>query len=186
MFILASKSPRRKQLMKEDISSDFSVIVKEVDEKKSYVMKPIDAVMDIAKRKGEVVANEHPNDIVISADTIVVFNDEKIGKPKDQNDAFNMLKKLSNNKHLVITGYAIFYHGNMHVSHSISYVYFNDLSDKLINDYIASGSPMDKAGSYGIQDEEFPIVKKYEGSYKNIMGFPVEDIKKDLIELGLL
>lgn len=187
MFILASKSPRRKQIMAEEISENFIIITREIDEEKSYVMEPIDAVKDIAKRKGEEIAKEHPDDVVISADTIVVFNNEKLGKPKSKEDACNMLRKLSGQKHLVVTGYAIFYKGEAHINHTISYVYFNDLSDELIKAYVDNGSPLDKAGSYGIQDnKEFPIVKKLEGSFKNVMGFPLEDIKKDLTDLGLL
>lgn len=187
MFILASKSPRRKLLMKEDIISSFDIEVAEINEDASYVLGPKEAVKDISKRKGEAIAKNHFDDVVISADTIVVLNNKIIGKPKDEEDAFNILKSLSNNKHEVITGYSIFYKGQVLTKYSISYVYFNKLSDDLIKEYIKTGSPMDKAGAYGVQDnEKFHIIKSVDGSIKNVIGFPTEDIKKDLINLGLL
>lgn len=187
MFILASKSPRRKMLMKEDIISSFDIEVASIDEDSSYNLGPIEAVKDISKRKGELIASNHYDDVVISADTIVVLDNKIIGKPKDKNDAFNILKSLSNKKHEVITGYSIFYKGSILTKCSISYVFFNNLTDELITKYIDSGSPMDKAGAYGVQDnEKFSIIKSVEGSIKNVIGFPTEDIKKDLIELGLL
>lgn len=174
-------------LMKEDIISSFEIEVADIDEDSSYVLGPIEAVKDISKRKGEVIAKKHFDDVVISADTIVVLDNKIIGKPKDEEDAFNILKALSNNKHEVVTGYSIFNKGKVLTKCSVSYVIFNELSDDLIKEYIKTGSPMDKAGAYGVQDnEKFHIIKSVEGSIKNVIGFPTEDIKKDLIELGLL
>lgn len=183
MIILASASPRRKRLMEEEISSSFSVIIPEIDESLSFKnhQDVRDIVKDIAKRKCLKVAQDHENDLVIAADTVVVINEQIIGKPKDKEDAYRMLKMLSNNKHIVYTGYAI-KQGNTFVNKvAKTTVVFNELSEKMINDYIASGSPMDKAGAYGYQDnQDFALVKKIHGSKANVIGFPVEMIKRDL------
>ena len=187
-MILASTSPRRKKLMQEEISSCFDVIVPNIDEslsfKKYKCVRSI--VKDIAKRKCLAVANMHPDELVIAADTVVVINKTIIGKPKDEKDAYRVLKMLSNHKHYVYTGYAI-HQGNKFVTNvTKSTVYFNNLSDELIYDYIASGSPMDKAGAYGYQDnKDFALVKKIDGSISNVIGFPLEDIKQSLKEFDL-
>lgn len=186
MIILASKSPRRKELMKE-ITPSFSIVTEEINESESYVLRPLEAVQDIAYRKGVAVSKKYPNDVVISADTIVTLDNLIIGKPKDKEDAKRILKFLSNKKHQVITAYAIFHKEGIIRNYVISDVYFENLSNQLIDDYIASGSPMDKAGAYGVQDNnEFHIVSKIKGSYSNIVGFPVEEIKNDLIENRLI
>ena len=187
MVILASASPRRKQLMKELVPS-FSIIVPEIDESLSF-KKYQDVrhiVSDIAHRKCQKISKDHPNDLVIAADTVVVIGDEIIGKPKDKEDAFKMLRKLSGNTHYVYTAYEIS-KGKQVVSGIVeTEVIFNDLSDDLINQYIATGSPLDKAGSYGYQDNnEYALVKKINGSITNVIGFPVEDIKEDLKKFSL-
>ena len=182
-FVLASKSPRRQELMKL-ISSDFVIAVEDIDEESSYRLSPIEAVKDIAKRKGEAVYNSYPDDLVISADTIVVLNNEIIGKPKDKEDAFNILRKLSGKTHYVYTGFAIHNKNKTIVKVVESKVEFNKLSDELIELYIESGSPLDKAGAYGVQDnDKFPIIKNIVGSINNVIGFPVEEIKEEIIKI---
>lgn len=178
-YILASKSPRRKDLMKF-ISSDFLVAVEDIDEESSYVLSPCDAVKDIARRKGEAVMNLYPNDLVISADTIVVIDNEIIGKPIDEEDAYKILRKLSGRTHYVLTGYCVHYQDKVIVDTVKTDVTFNELSDELIWKYIKSGSPMDKAGAYGAQDSDkkYPIIKNIVGSYDNVIGFPVKEIKE--------
>ena len=177
-YVLASKSPRRQELMKL-ISSDFVVASEDIDEESSYALSPIKAVEDIAKRKGEAVEKFYPNDLIISADTIVVLDNRIIGKPVDKTDAKRILKGLSNKIHYVHTGFRIKYLSKEIVSHVTSEVIFNDLSDELIDKYIASGSPLDKAGAYGVQDnDKFPIIKKVIGSIDNVIGFPVKEIKE--------
>ncbi len=179
MVILASASPRRQQLMKE-ITSDFSIIVSDIDEETSYSLPPLEAVIDIAKRKGLKIHNEHPHDLVISADTIVVLDNEIIGKPIDEEDAKRILNKLSNRTHEVITAYCLFKDDKFIERHVISQVNFYELSKQLIDEYVATGSPLDKAGAYGVQDSnEYPIVKSIIGSVNNVIGFPIEEIKKD-------
>ena len=188
MIILASASPRRKELMEKEISSSFSIIVSDIDESLSFktYSDVRDIVKDIALRKCLAVSNDHPNDLVIAADTVVVIGNEIIGKPKDKEDAYKMLRKLSGNTHYVYTAYEISKDDKVVSGIVETEVLFNDLSDDLINRYIASGSPLDKAGAYGYQDnDQFPIVKKINGSITNVIGFPVEDIKEDLKKFSL-
>ena len=143
-------------------------------------------VSDIAHRKCQKISKDHPTDLVIAADTVVVIGNEIIGKPKDKEDAFRMLRKLSGNIHYVYTAYEISKGDKVVPGIVETKVLFNDLSDDLINSYIASGSPLDKAGAYGYQDnDQFPIVKKINGSITNVIGFPVEDIKEDLKKFSL-
>ncbi|HPS19322.1 MAG TPA: Maf family protein [Bacilli bacterium] len=180
MFILASQSPRRQKLMRS-IASHFSVDVSQIDESKSLHLPPPLAVQDIAYRKGEAVAKNHPGDIVISADTIVVLENQIIGKPKDEDDALRILKLLSNKMHTVITAFCIFHDGTVMERSVHSQVIMNQLSDDLIKNYIRTKSPLDKAGAYGVQDnKKFPLVKSIIGSVHNVIGFPIEEIKSDL------
>ncbi len=182
-YILASKSPRRKELMKL-ISSDFVVANEDIDEEISYKLTPVEAVKDIARRKGEAVDRLYPNDLIISADTIVVLNSKIIGKPKDEEDAKRILRELSGQTHYVYTGFRIKYLDKSYVGVAESQVVFNELDDDLINRYVASKSPLDKAGAYGIQDNDrFPIIKKVIGSVDNIIGFPVKEIKEAIREV---
>ena len=181
MFILASKSPRRKELLKQ-IILEFKIIPSNVDEFK-YSLDQLSLV------KALEIAKDHPEDTIISADTIVILNNKVFGKPQSKEDAYNMLKELSNKPHEVKTIYTVFSE-KLNISHTrviTSKVYFNNLDDELINRYIDSGSPLDKAGAYGVQDNnEYPIISHIEGSYTNIVGLPVDELKEDLINLGLI
>ena len=182
-YILASKSPRRKELMKL-ISSDFLIAVEDIDEESSYKLTPIEAVQDIAKRKGEAVDSLYPNDLIISADTFVVLDNQIIGKPLDEKDAKRILKLLSGKTHYVYTGYRVKYLNKEVVNIVKSEVIFNELSDELIDRYVASKSPLDKAGAYGVQDNDtYPIIKKVIGSIDNVVGFPVKEIKESIKEV---
>ena len=184
MIVLASKSPRRKELMKL-ISVDFITFNSDIDEDISYQLPtPLEATRDISLRKALKAKEAYPNDIILSADTIVVLNNEILHKPINEEDAYQILKKLSNKTHEVITAYTIINKDKILTNHVISYVTFYDLDDSLIHRYIKSGSPLDKAGAYGIQDKDYPLVKSYEGSYDNIVGFPVKEIKEDLKRMG--
>ena len=111
----------------------------------------------------------------------MVINNQIIGKPKDEKDAYRMLRMLSGKTHYVYTGYAIHQKGKFINKTAVTEVTFNELSDELIYEYIKSGSPMDKAGAYGYQDnKDFALVKKISGSRTNVIGFPTEAIKEDL------
>ena len=180
MIILASKSPRRRELMKQ-ITPLFDVFDSDIDEEKYRSLPPIKACKAISYHKALVAKEKFTDATIISADTIVVLDNEIINKPKNKQDAYDILKKLSDKTHEVITAFTIMKGDEEVTDIVISKVIFNELSDELINAYIASGSPLDKAGAYGIQDnEKFPIVKSYEGSYDNIVGFPVKEIKETL------
>ena len=169
--------------MEKYISPSFDIIVPDIDESLSFktYSDVRDIVKDISLRKCLEIAKTHKEDIVIAADTVVVLDNEIIGKPKDKDDAFNILNKLSNKQHYVYTGYAIKQGDKLVQGLVRSEVLFNELSEQLIRDYIDSGSPMDKAGAYGLQDNfTFHIVKRTTGSESNIIGFPVDEIKSDL------
>ncbi|NLB48759.1 MAG: septum formation protein Maf [Erysipelotrichia bacterium] len=173
----------------EEISSAFKVVVAAVDESLSFIKyhDACEIIKDIALRKCEAVAKDYRDKVVIAADTVVVINKEMIGKPKDHQDAYRILKKLSGKRHDVYTAYAI-KHGQKLIQNIVkSTVYFNELSDDLIWFYIATGSPMDKAGAYGFQDDvDFSFIKKVVGSTSNVVGFPVSEIKKDLQKLKVV
>lgn len=179
-LILASNSPRRKEIL-TNANVKFKVI-KPVNEEIPPAINNVYLYAEIlAKQKAIEVFNKTPT-IVLGADTVVCFNGKIIGKPKDKTDAINTLKMLSNNTHEVITGYAIITNNGQYIGHDITEVTFNELSDNLINSYVESGSPLDKAGSYGIQDG-YNLVKEIKGSYYNVMGLPIEKILKVLNNL---
>ena len=178
MIILASQSPRRQQLM-HSITDDFVVEISHIDESSSLSLSPLEAVKDIAKRKGLDIAQRHPHDLVISADTIVVIDNQIIGKPVDEVDAKRILNLLSDRTHHVYTAFYLIKENKEYEEVVISEVTFEKLSEQTIDEYIKSGSPMDKAGAYGAQDNnDFKLIKKITGSWSNVIGFPVDEIKK--------
>jgi septum formation protein len=179
-LVLASASPRRKEILTE-YGYEFSVITSNYEEK-SNQKNPKKLAVTYAESKAQDVFNsleEKEDKIVLGADTVVFYKGEILGKPKNEEDAFITLKKLSNKTHKVITGYALIGKGVNIKGYVVSKVKFNNLSDQLINEYIKTKSPLDKAGAYGIQDD-FPLVKKYKGSLKNIIGLPIEKISKKI------
>lgn len=185
-YILASSSPRRKDLMKF-ISSDFLIIPSNADETVDSSLLPLEVVTLLSFKKGQMIAKEYPNYMVISADTIVVIDEQIIGKPKDEEDAKRMLHLLSGRTHVVYTGYSLFYKGKVKQNVVESHVTFEELSDDLISKYVDSKSPLDKAGAYGLQDNNtYHIVKKINGSINNVIGFPVEEIKIDIEKMSEL
>lgn len=184
-LILASASPRRKELMKE-ISSDFLVVPSNIDEDAIKANSIREKVALIAHNKGISIKKDYPEDVVISADTIVVLDNEVIGKPKDEEDAIRILKKLSGSTHEVLTAYSIFYKDEEIQNIVSSFVTFNVIDDEIINEYVASKSPLDKAGAYGVQDnDKYHFIKETKGSMDNIIGFPVKEIKESLKKIGL-
>lgn len=179
-IILASASPRRLQILKKDFSN-ILVMPSNADECYNAV-SPSNIVMELAKLKLDEVMTRievKSDDIVIAADTIVWHDGKALGKPTHYIEARDMLRSLSNRPHEVYSGYAIWSQGQTLLDYSRSVVRFKKLSDKLIDDYIATGSPFDKAGGYGIQDSV--LVEEYAGDYNNILGLPtsaVEALKK--------
>lgn len=176
-YILASKSPRRRELLGE-IINDFEIITKEVDESLPDDVHPKDGVEILAIRKGAAVAEELDTDcLVISSDTLVEIGGVALGKPKDKADAFGMLRLLSGKAHNVHTGVAIHFRGKVFSGVATTAVYFREMSDKEICDYIDSGDPMDKAGSYGIQSGGGKFVDHIEGDYDTVVGLSMRLVK---------
>lgn len=179
-FILASASPRRKELLKE-IVPDFEIIPAKGEE--SAVEKdPKKLVTALSKQKAEEVASlpSAKGKIVLGADTVVAFQGKTLGKPKDEQDAIKMLESLSGKSHFVYTGVCFVYEvkGKRRIlcKAAKTRVKFYELTRAWIESYVASGSPMDKAGAYGIQDGG--LVKNIRGSFSNVVGLPVELCKK--------
>ena len=181
MWILASASPRRKELLAE-IIPEFEIIPSQADETVQEKLKPKALVALLATRKAFEVASRPENEgkFIVGADTVVAYGKEVLGKPTDGADAFRMLKTLSGEKHAVYTGVCICLCKDGKVGYTTKVektkVYFNELANDWTWKYIRSGSPMDKAGAYGIQDGG--LVAKIKGSYSNVVGLPVELCKK--------
>ena len=183
-IILASGSPRRKQLL-EQIDLEFEVVPSQIYEDFSLNLSPTDFVEYYAQEKAKDVANSYPDKWVIGADTIVVFESDTLGKPKNEKDSFQMLKRLSGNTHQVITGVSI-QNIKQDISdsfHERTNVTFNTLSDNIIKYYIETYEPFDKAGSYGIQDWFSVCVNRIDGCFYNVMGFPLSSFYSHFIDL---
>ena len=176
---LASKSPRRKELLiREGIK--FSVVSPDFTEPANFGLTPEKYVEFLAYNKAKSVL-EKIGGIVIGADTVVVLDGKILGKPVDEADAEVMLRSLSGKTHKVITGYAIISSDKEVVSSQTTHVTFNCLNEKFIKDYVLTKSPLDKAGAYGIQDNDC-LVKDINGDYDNVVGLPVKLIKNILSE----
>lgn len=183
-IVLASNSPRRDEILNE-VGVAHVVRASNADENISENMPPEKYVMELALLKGAAVAKGAKKDeIIISADTVVVFGDEILGKPKDFEDAVSMLMKLSGNWHRVLTGYCVIdaKDGNSCVKYEETKVKFVDFSLEEAKKYIKRGESMDKAGSYGIQGKGRLLVEKIEGDYFNVVGLPVCALRKMLKE----
>ncbi|MBL7697582.1 MAG: septum formation protein Maf [Chitinophagaceae bacterium] len=181
-IILASKSPRRKMLL-EWAEIPFEVRVEETAEEIPENTRPEDVPVIIARQKAHAI-KKLPQEIVLAADTIVVLNEEIIGKPSDAVHAKEILKKLSGNLHRVITGVVIM-NGKKEISFSdVTEVMFHELTDEQINFYIDKYKPYDKAGAYAIQEWiGVTGIKKINGDFYNVMGLPVSRVVKTLREL---
>ena len=181
-LILASNSPRRKELLKA-YGFDFTVVASSFEEK-SLKLSPEQTVLLNAEGKAKEVFDKIANEnaVVLGADTVVELNGEILGKPKDKAHAIEMLKNLSNKTHSVWTGYCIISSDEKTLFSEQTEVTFNDLSSELIDEYIATGKPMDKAGAYGIQDG-YDLVKSFGGSFNNVVGLPIEVFEKKLREI---
>lgn len=178
-IILASASPRRQELLK-DIVSDFKVVVSSAKEVVPSGMKTEDIPKHLALLKAEDVLLKCPDAVVIGSDTIVVVDDKVLGKPKDEEDAFYMLKSLSSRKHFVMTGCAIA-SSSKKLSFTVSTeVEFFELTDDEIKSYIKTKDSFDKAGAYGIQSQGKTLVKAIYGDYYSVVGLPVGRLKREL------
>ena len=190
-FILASQSPRRKELLSR-VVSDFDVRVSHVEEVVPAGLQPQEVVMHLAKIKAEAVARElrleQPAQrfAVIGADTVVVLDHQIMGKPKDRADCVRMLSALSGREHAVYTGVAVVVDGRTESFYERTAVRFLPLSDEEINWYASLDEPYDKAGAYGIQGYGSLLVEGICGDYFNVMGLPVASLRRRLLSLGVL
>lgn len=175
MIILASASPRRQELMKT-AGIDFKICVAVGEEHLDPALCPADAAMAVAGQKAQEVAKKYPHDCVVGADTIVVLDKLILGKPKDKAEAVAMLGMLSGKTHTVYTGVCVIKDGKENCFAEATKVEFYPLTAEEIAAYVESGEPMDKAGAYGIQGLGCLLVKRIEGDFFNVMGFPVSRV----------
>lgn len=184
-LILASGSPRRQQFFK-DLDLDFEIRLKEIEEVYPPELKAAEITDYLAALKASAFEGElQPNEILITSDTIVWHNNKALGKPKNQQDAFEILKSLSNTTHEVITSVCFKSTSETTVLNELTKVTFNELSDEAIAYYLENYKPYDKAGAYGIQEWiGFIGVSKIEGSYANVMGMPTDKVYEYLSKLA--
>ena len=181
-IILASKSPRRQQLLKE-LNIPFKIETKEVAEEYSKLLKKKKITEYLAKLKAKPFTNLKESDILVTSDTIVWYKGKPLEKPKNLEDAKKMLQQLSGKKHKVITSVCLTSKTKQIVFSDNTSVYFKKLTEEEINYYVENYKPLDKAGSYGVQEWIGLIgIKKIKGSYYNIVGFPVHKFYKEILK----
>ncbi|KAB2338715.1 septum formation inhibitor Maf [Cytobacillus depressus] len=183
-LILASSSPRRKELL-ENLQLNFAVSSSDVDESFDPELTPGEIVMELSSRKAKAVSKQYPDSFVIGADTVVVLGEAVLGKPKDKIEAFSMLQNLSGKKHSVFTGVSIISSETEKNFYVKTDVVFWELSDEEIDAYIDTGEPFDKAGAYGIQGFGSTLVKEINGDYFSVVGLPVSKTVRELRNAGL-
>lgn len=176
-LILASKSPRRKELL-ELLGFDFDVISSEVDEVSSEDLSPEEMVKALAYQKAKAVFETHSDNVVLGSDTIVVVDDEILGKPKNEKQAKEMMLKMKDREHQVITGVAVLSKKEEIIFSDISNVHFNDIEEAEIDRYVKTDEPYDKAGGYAIQGWAARYISAIEGNYYTIMGLPLDKVFK--------
>lgn len=182
---LASKSPRRRKLLKQ-LGLKFKSFSVDLNEEILDGEHPVQTVKRLALHKSELALKKVKSGIVITADTIVVLNHEIIGKPLNRQDAFRILSRLSGKTHIVYTGFVIAdkINGKQKIDYEKTSVTFRKLSPEEIKNYVKTGSPMDKAGAYGIQDDFGAVfVKRIDGCYYNVVGLPLAKLYKSLAEI---
>ena len=184
--VLASGSPRRQELLRRIGITDFDIAVTQTDETYPEGLTPEETVAYIARGKAEAAkAFTSPGDIVITADTMVFLGGERLGKPRDAEDALRMLRELSGNRHTVCTGVTVRQDDKLICFTTSSDVYFRALDDEELRSYIATGEPLDKAGAYGIQGLGSLLVERVEGDVFNVIGLPVMPLSRVLREFGI-
>ena len=186
-IILASQSPRRRQLLAQTGITDFEILVPRADESYDPDASPEEIVSSICRKKGlaaQALAGD-PETLIITADTMVFLDGLRLGKPKDEADAFSMLSALSGRTHRVCTGLTLCRGPRMETRSESTAVTFRPLLEREIWAYIRTGDPMDKAGSYGVQGRAALFVSRIEGDYFNVMGLPVYLLGRMLADFGV-
>ena len=184
-IILASQSPRRRELLERMGIENFKVIPAQGEELATRTLTPDQLVEELSQRKCAEVAAAHPKDLVIAADTVVSIHNRVLGKPRSEEDAARMLAALSGKLHLVYTGVTVAKEGRTLTQHEVTSVRFRTLTQADIIRYIATGEPMDKAGAYGIQGYGSVLVEGISGDYYNVMGLPVCRLGRMLLRFGV-
>ena len=172
MFILASASPRRRELLQQ-IDASFEVKVSSVEEVTGGNLAPAEIVVENAVRKAKAVAEAFPGDAVLGADTIVFLDGRVYGKPKDGEEAKAMLRALAGREHEVATGIAWVHAGEVFTDVETTRVFFAPLTEEAIDAYVKTGEPLDKAGAYAIQGRAAQFIESLEGSFSNVVGLPL-------------
>jgi len=183
-FILASGSPRRKQIL-EEAGFEFEIRQSDIDET-SNIDDPVKLAKNLAESKAQTLSASESGRIVLAADTVVAFDGKLLGKPSSEAEATEMLESLSGQTHLVVTAVSVIdSSGNQHTDAMSTNVTFRKLRKIDIENYVRIGLPMDKAGAYGIQDSELNPVEKYESCYLNVVGLPMCTTAELLRRAGL-
>lgn len=183
-IVLASGSPRRQELLQRIGITDFTVRVPEADESYDPSMTPEDIVCHISRKKS-MALNSTPDEIVITADTMVFLDDKRLGKPAGEEDALRMLTALQGRHHTVCTGVTVRQGEHMLTRAASTHVYFRSATQQELRAYIRGGEPMDKAGSYGVQGQGALLVERIDGDFFNVMGLPVLLLSRMLQQFGI-
>ena len=185
-IVLASASPRRQELLRQ-IGCGFRVVVSDAEELSGDGISPERLAVENARRKAEdVAAKEGGNAPVLGADTVVAVDETILGKPKDETDAVRMLRLLSGRQHFVYTGIALAYRGEIYEDVVRTEVWVDELSEKEIEAYIATGEPMDKAGAYAVQGIAAKFIPRIDGSFSNVVGLPLHAVKELARKAGIV
>ena len=185
-LILASSSPRRQELLRE-IGIPFQVHAANINEDQIAGEAPIDYALRLAREKAQAVAAQYPQSYVLGADTIVVIDGDVLGKPKDHADAARMLRLLSGRAHEVTTAVSLIAQGTLAETRaSTTKVYFREIAEAEIQQYVAGGEPMDKAGAYAIQGGASRWTDRIEGEFSNVVGLPLSLVTEMLRTTGLM
>ena len=184
MIILASESPRRRELLTL-MGLDFSIITSHVEERPPQNVTPAEYVCALGLQKAQAVFCSHPNDCVIGADTVVYLDGDILGKPHTPENAKRYLTRMQGRTHTVYTGIAVLTPGKVDVRHCETEVTFFKMNEREIDWYVASGEPLDKAGAYGVQGPGGVFVEKIVGNYFNVIGMPIPLLYHMLRDAGV-
>lgn len=185
-IVLASGSPRRQELLNRIGITEFDIRVPETDEHYPAGLSPARIVEYISREKADAAAKLcTPDEIVITADTMVFLDDQRLGKPRDEADALRMLTALQGRRHTVCTGVTVRQGGRSLTESEETGVFFRPASQRELRSYIATGEPMDKAGAYGVQGKGALLVERLEGDFFNVMGLPVLRLSRMLETFGV-
>ena len=184
MIILASSSPRRRELLSM-IGLNYVIETSGEEEVQPHGLPPAEFVKTLALQKAQPVADLHPEDCVIGADTIVYLEGDILGKPHTPDVAKAYLSRMQGKQHVVFTGVAVLKNGKADVRHCETTVTFAPMTEREIDAYVATGEPLDKAGAYGIQEKGALLVERIDGDYFNVMGLPLLLLSRMLLEFGV-